>query len=120
MREFSRDHSYDELKTQAAQDDLSNGRELNFGASRLASQLKRYGDVTLVDAGTSLQVLLLRLALCYKFRMRKSLLVVVAFCIFGCCAFGQTDTALPTVTAFECPKYPAKGQSIAPAFRSWG
>ncbi|MGC2472896.1 MAG: energy transducer TonB [Candidatus Sulfotelmatobacter sp.] len=44
--------------------------------------------------------------------MRKSLLMVVAFCIFGCCAFGQTDAALPTVTAFECPKYPPKAQSV--------
>jgi hypothetical protein len=44
--------------------------------------------------------------------MRKSLLVIVAFYIFGCSAFGQTDTALPTVTAFECPKYPAKARSM--------
>jgi len=45
--------------------------------------------------------------------MRKLLLMVAAFCIFGCCAFGQTDTtALPTVTAFECPKYPPKAQSV--------
>lgn len=43
--------------------------------------------------------------------MPKSLLMVVAFCIFGCCAFGQTDAALPTVTTFECPIYPPKAKS---------
>jgi Gram-negative bacterial TonB protein C-terminal len=57
-------------------------------------------------------LLLIRLSLCYKFRMRKSLLVIVAFSVFGCCAFGQADTALPIVTAFECPKYPSKAQSM--------
>lgn len=59
-----------------------------------------------------MQRLPIRLPLCYKFRMRKLLLVVMACCICGCCAFGQTDTALPTVTAFECPKYPKKAQSM--------
>ena len=44
--------------------------------------------------------------------MRKSLLVPAALCILGGWAFGQTDTALPKVTTFECPKYPPKAQSM--------
>lgn len=44
--------------------------------------------------------------------MRKSLLLVVACCLFACCALTQTDTALPAVTAFACPRYPPKAQSM--------
>jgi TonB family protein len=50
--------------------------------------------------------------LCYKFRMRRSLLVIVTLCVLACCSFGQTNTTLPTVTAFECPKYPPKAESM--------
>jgi TonB family protein len=44
--------------------------------------------------------------------MRRSLFVAVALCVLACCAFGQTETPLPTVTAFECPKYPPKAESM--------
>jgi len=44
--------------------------------------------------------------------MRKSLIVVTIFCLLACFALAQTDTTLPTVTAFDCPKYPSKAESM--------
>src|SRR5690349_24043681 len=44
--------------------------------------------------------------------MQRSLLVVVAFWVLTGCAFGQSEMSLPTVTTFECPKYPRKAESM--------
>lgn len=38
-------------------------------------------------------------------------MVVIAF-VLACCALTQTDKPLPTVTAFDCPKYPPKAESM--------
>jgi hypothetical protein len=43
--------------------------------------------------------------------MWKPLLVVATLCVLASCSFGQTDAPLPTVTTFECPKYPPKAES---------
>jgi hypothetical protein len=44
--------------------------------------------------------------------MRTSLIVVTISYLLACCALAQTDTPLPTVTAFDCPKYPPKAESM--------
>ncbi len=42
--------------------------------------------------------------------MRGSLFVIFASLVFS--AVSQAQTALPTVTAFDCPKYPQKAESM--------
>jgi TonB family protein len=44
--------------------------------------------------------------------MSRLLLMIFAFCFGVHSAVFQTDTPLPTVTAFDCPKYPQKAQSM--------
>jgi hypothetical protein len=45
-------------------------------------------------------------------RMRRSLLMVLALCFVVYSAASQTEKSLPTVTAFDCPKYPQKAESM--------
>jgi hypothetical protein len=51
-------------------------------------------------------------ALCYKFCMRIPFLLTIASCALACSAIAQTGTPLPNVTAFDCPKYPSKAESM--------
>ncbi len=51
--------------------------------------------------------------LCYKMHMRNTALVLLAYCLFASSAVAQKDApSLPTVTAFDCPKYPSKAESM--------
>src|SRR5215831_7378344 len=71
------------------------------------------GDVTTVSPNILLTKPPISGPLCATtFRMHRSLLVVLASCFLACSAAAQTDTSLPTVTAFDCPKYPQKAESM--------
>ncbi len=51
--------------------------------------------------------------MCYNMPMRNLTLLFLAWCLFTYSAVAQNDApALPTVTAFECPKYPSKAESM--------
>jgi hypothetical protein len=52
------------------------------------------------------------MALCYKIRMRTSVLVLLTCCLILPFAMAQSETpVLPTVTSFACPKYPSNAES---------
>lgn len=51
-------------------------------------------------------------ALRYNEDMRRSILVFSAYLFLVVSAVAQTQPSLPTLTAFDCPKYPSKAQSM--------
>jgi hypothetical protein len=54
-----------------------------------------------------------RWPVCYNIRMRTWHLVVFACCLFSTLVTAQQGAPnLPTVTAFACPKYPSRAESM--------
>lgn len=47
-----------------------------------------------------------------SFRMPRSLSVLACCFLAFCSAICQTETPLPTVVSFDCPKYPQKAESM--------